>query len=129
MIKVLVAMSAVMLAMDYIWLKSVMKGLYVSQVGHMLRMSGGDIMVAPLPTVLVYALMVGGLYYFAVRPSESLQESMFSGAVAGLFSYGIFALTNHAIFKDWAWRITLPDIAWGIVLMTIVAGVGYRLNQ
>ena len=125
MIKELLTMSATMLAMDLIWIKTVMKGLYVRHVPGMLRLSGGQVDIHPWATVAVYAVMLAGLYYFAVRPSDSLKEALFSGAMAGLFSYGTFALTNHALFKDWAWQLTLGDMVWGTFMMSLVAAIGF----
>ncbi len=129
MIKVLLSMGLSMVALDIIWIKSWMAGLYGNRLGHLLRMHNGSITIEPLATALVYMIMVLGLFLLAVKPSHSVHEAMAYGAIAGLFSYGTFALTNHAIFKDWSWALTLCDMGWGTFLMAVVAGIGYYVGR
>ena len=125
MMKSLLAMLVTMLVMDLVWIQLVMKNLYQTHVPQLLRGFPGPIAVDPLATLLVYLIMLGGLFFLAVKPSVDWQDAMVHGAVAGCFSYGTFALTNHAIFKDWNWMLTLFDLSWGTVMMAVVAAVGY----
>ncbi len=129
MFKALGVMLVSMLILDMVWIQLVMKQLYQSHVAHLLRGSAGSIAVDPLATLLVYLIMLVGLFYLAVRPSVNWQEAMVSGAVAGCFAYGTFALTNHAIFKDWNWSLTLFDLGWGTVMMALVAALGFSVYR
>ena len=129
MIKVIGAMALAMVLLDVIWIQLIMKGLYENHVGHLLRYEHGSLSVEPLAAVVVYAIMIFGLYYFAIRPSDSLQQAIISGAIAGMFSYGTFALTNQAIFNGWSWVLTLADISWGTCMMALVAAAGFWLKS
>lgn len=129
MIKAMSAMLISMLVMDGLWIQLWMKQLYQGQVAHLLRGSGGAIAVDPLATILVYFVMLVGLFYLAVKPSHSVQEALVHGAVAGCFAYGTFALTNHAIFKDWNWSLTLFDLGWGTLMMAVVAAIGFQVSR
>lgn len=129
MIKTVGMMLFSMIAMDLIWIQLVMKNLYQSHVSHLLRGSAEGIAVDPLATLLVYLVMLFGLFFLAVKPSLSWQDAMANGAIAGCFAYGTFALTNHAIFKDWNWMLTLFDLGWGTVMMAVVATIGYHFSR
>lgn len=129
MIIIIVSMTITMLIMDAIWIPAVMKGLYLNHVASLLRMENGQIILNPLATAAVYLVMVLGLYVLVVRQVHDGQQALVMGAVAGLFSYGTFALTNQALFKDWSWLMTIADIAWGTVLMAVVAYVGFKMSS
>ncbi len=129
MLKALGVMLVSMLVLDLIWIQLVMKQLYQNHVAHLLRGSSGSIAVDPLATLMVYLVMLLGLFYLAVRPSVNWQEAMVSGAVAGGFAYGTFALTNHAIFKDWNWTLTCFDLGWGTAMMAMVAVFGFMVYR
>jgi uncharacterized membrane protein len=129
MIKVIGAMALAMVVLDIVWIQLLMKGLYEGHVSHLLRYEQGALSVEPLATILVYAVMIFGLYYFAIRPSDSLQQAIISGAIAGIFSYGTFALTNQALFNGWSWVLTLADISWGTCMMALVAAFGFWIKS
>ena len=43
------------------------------------------------------------------------------GAFLGFFAYATYDLTNQATLKDWPWKLSVIDIAWGTTLATIVS--------
>ena len=49
------------------------------------------------------------------------------GALLGLVAYGTYDFTNMAVIKDFTWRITLIDLAWGTFLTGIVAALITRI--
>jgi hypothetical protein len=56
-------------------------------------------------------------------------ETLGMAALLGLVAYGTYDLTNLATVKAWPWIVTLVDMAWGTVLATAVAGVGYAVGH
>jgi uncharacterized membrane protein len=43
----------------------------------------------------------------------------------GFFTYSTYDLTNLATLKDWPLSITIVDIAWGVVLTSVVSAAGF----
>jgi len=112
-----VATIVVFLGLDFIWLTQVGPSVYNPVLQPIL---------APQPgmkaAVAFYALYVGGLQYFAVRPGlldGKWQTSLIRGALFGFFAYATYDLTNQATLIVWNSKITLLDMGWG----TFVSGV------
>ncbi|MGA7425986.1 MAG: DUF2177 family protein, partial [Rhodoplanes sp.] len=53
-----------------------------------------------------------------------LSSALTYGAMFGFFTYATYDLTNHATLWNWAWQITLLDIAWGSFIAAMAAVVG-----
>jgi uncharacterized membrane protein len=117
-----VALTAVVLAvLDALWLGVVSGDLYRSQIGHLLAES-----FALLPAVLFYAIYVGGLVHFVVRPGlsrPSLGPSLRDAAVFGAVTYATFDLTSMAVMRDFPALVAVVDIAWGVTLCTVTTAV------
>jgi len=48
----------------------------------------------------------------------------------GIFVYGVYELTNRAIFKNWEWKTVVLDTLWGGILFTSVAYIyKYKLKS
>jgi len=47
----------------------------------------------------------------------------------GFFTYATYDLTNHATLRNWAWQITLLDVAWGSILACFAAAVGFWMAE
>ena len=58
-----------------------------------------------------------------------LSEAAINGAVVGLFAYGTYAFTCQALFKDWLWSVTIPDVVWGVVLCAVSCAIGTYLKS
>ena len=71
----------------------------------------------PVSTVLCYLLLTLGTYYGIVIKKLSSKE-MFG---LGVLVYGVYELTNHAIFKRWEWKTVIIDSLWGGILFATVA--------
>jgi uncharacterized membrane protein len=110
---------------DLIWLGFVAKDFYRSSIGHLMA-DGFNIPAA----VVFYLIYTAGLFFFAVNPaltSGDWQKAALLGAAAGFFAYATYDLTNMATLKDWPLGITLADMAWGTLLSSAVATVGYAV--
>lgn len=117
-----VAMLAVLVAGDMLWLGVVMKQFYQTHLGHL--MSGT---VQWVPAVVFYVTFVTGISYFAVLPTlhGGLWKVVTASALLGAFAYATYDLTNHATLKEWPLIVTIVDVMWGTFLAGIVGAVGY----
>ena len=109
-----------MLAIDSVWLGTMMNRFYKSRMGHLL----GD-KVAYAPAVIFYLLYAVGVILLVVQPalkqSTSLLHVFLYGALLGLVGYGTYDLTNQATLKNWPTSLTLVDLTWGALLTGIVS--------
>jgi uncharacterized membrane protein len=117
-IKELSVVATIMLAMDALWLAG--NNAYHRQVFAALQ--GQPLQVRWLPAVAVYALMIIGVWFFAVSPTTDWSAAAGRGALMGAVMYGLYDLTNYATLVRYPLRYALTDLAWGIFLCTVVAG-------
>ena len=112
-----------LLAVDYLWIKLVMHDLYMSSYKELLFLDETGIKMNLVPAVLVYLLMLFSLFYFAVLPTlkNSYKDTFVKGALLGLYGYGLYDLTNQALFKLWDPFVSTIDMAWGGFLCAVTA--------
>jgi len=111
--------ALVFLALDAVWLSTMGPRLYQPRLGHLLA---GEV-VWPA-AALFYALYIGGIVAFAVRPglhAESALMALGWGALFGLLAYATYDLTNQATLKDWPWLVTAVDLVWGATVTGLSA--------
>jgi uncharacterized membrane protein len=111
------------LAIDIIWIKTVMRPTFERNVGALLletpRMSAA---------AGFHALYVAGIIYFAVAPAvsaETWRVAALNGAMIGFLAYGTYEATNLATLKGWSYEMLVVDVAWGMTLTTLTAVVGF----
>lgn len=116
--------------MDYLWLGNVGKSLYLNNIGALLLLDGTTITPRLLPALVVYVLFAV-MQWFIVLPlaQHQVMNSFCYGALMGLVVYGIYDMTNLAVFKDWTTQIALIDWCWGIILCSTTAGFCAYLNE
>jgi uncharacterized membrane protein len=119
--------ALVFLAVDLVWIRVVVSGMYEKQLGHLLRDQ-------PLvgPALLFYAIYVLGILVFAVLPgleTESLRRTVVLGAFLGLLAYATFDLTSMALFKGFSPLVVITDIAWGSILTGSIAAAGSAIGR
>jgi uncharacterized membrane protein len=124
-IETYVVAAVIFSLIDFVWLGTVAKDLYQSQLKAYL---------APKPklgaAVAFYGLNMVGVLYFAVVPaldSHLWFHALRDGALFGLFSYATYDLTNYATIKDWPKLIVIVDMAWGTILTAVVAVLTYAV--
>ncbi|WP_083293181.1 DUF2177 family protein [Hydrogenophaga sp. PML113] len=118
--------ALVFLALDAVWLSSMHTTLYQPAIGHLL--SGTVDWTA---AGLFYVLYITGLLVFAVAPALSSGRwgtALGRGALFGLLAYATYDLTNQATLRDWPWRVTLADLAWGAFVSGTASGLAARLT-
>lgn len=111
-IKNYLLISALVVSIDAIYLKMVSDyfGLQIKKI------QGSELRVSVLPTILCYLLITLGIYYFIVEKQFSFKDMFILGA----FTYGIYELTNKALFDQWMWKTVLIDGIWGGILFSLV---------
>jgi uncharacterized membrane protein len=67
-------------------------------------------------SLLTYILIVSGFYKFIILGKKTWWEAFLLGFVV----YGIYEMTNYALFSKWRWTTAMIDTLWGGVLFTLV---------
>ena len=76
---------------------------------------GSPITLKPLSTFLCYVALTTGIFYFGIIKKLTIKEIFF----LGIFVYGVYETTNHAIFKKWQWNTLFIDTLWGGILFSL----------
>jgi uncharacterized membrane protein len=109
----------VIVPIDFLFLGTVAKGFFTSQVGDML----GQVRLAP--AILFYLLyIVGILVFVSGSPGATWRSTLLYGGLFGLFCYATFELTSMSLLRHWTWPVVIVDVAWG----TFVTGVSSTLG-
>ncbi len=117
----------VFFAVDMVWLGVVAKNFYAKQMGDLLTKN-----VNWPAAVIFYLVYIFGIIYFAVLPGardESLKSVLVHAALFGGIAYATYDLTNLATLKGWPQTLVYVDIAWGIVLSSVVAVASYYILE
>jgi uncharacterized membrane protein len=121
---IIVLITSVIL--DSVWLGVIAKNFYARHIGFLMTATP-NLKVA----LLFYIVFAVGVIVFIISPalegSWSLAKVVGYGALLGLVIYGGYDFTNQAIIKNWPVVITLADLAWGIVMSALTAGISYTL--
>ena len=102
-------MAIVLLAIDAVYLKFIGGPFYSLAVK---KIQGNEINFRMYSAVIVYIILITGLYYFVIGPNKTAKE----GAFFGLVIYGVFDFTNHAILDNYSLSLAMMDTIWGMVL-------------
>lgn len=109
----------VLIPLDFLFLGTIAKSFFQSQVGEML----GEVRL--LPAVLFYLLYVVGIVIFVNGSAQATwQSSLLYGALFGLFCYATFEL---ALLKHWTWPVVAVDISWGAFITAVSGTLGLLL--
>lgn len=132
MLKVLLSGIISFAILDGIWLGWLGKNIYKDELRSLGRFVNGNLELMWGAVFLVYALLLGGLYYF-VLPQVSGLTSMWKvfiiGGAFGLITYGIYDFTNLAVLKNWTLKVTVVDVIWGIMLCGITTVVMWWVSK
>tara|TARA_Y100000389_G_scaffold178363_1_gene191466 strand:- start:22 stop:381 length:360 start_codon:yes stop_codon:yes gene_type:complete len=110
-IKAISAALLCMLVLDFIYL-SLTKNFYNNLVKSI---QGQNIVIKPVPMVLVYLLLAFVYYYFILEKNGTIKDAF----ILGISIYGTFDLTNYAIFNKWNLKAVLMDTLWGGILFSL----------
>jgi uncharacterized membrane protein len=119
--------GVIYLVLDVIWLLLIARGLYVAELGALLKTNPN--LVAALAFYLLY---LAGLTFFVLQPAAAhgdIVRTGLIGAAFGLVAYGTYDLTNLATLNGFSARIALIDMAWGMIVTGITAGATIALAR
>ena len=103
--------ATVLLALDLVWVTTVMRSWYASMVA--IIQSETPMRLRMQWALVAYAFMVVGLLSFCVRDGDDLSEAGARGALFGLVLYGVYDFTNATVFKDFHVGLACIDVVWG----------------
>jgi len=107
---------------DFAWIGGLARGFYQTQIGALLAPNPRLV-----PAVAFYLLYAAGLLVFVVAPGlerGDWRRTLGMAALFGLVAYGVYDLTNLSVAKGFTTKIALADMAWGVVLTSVVASLG-----
>lgn len=116
-----IAAAVLFLAIDMVWLLWVGRGIYVAEIGDILRQPPNLGAAGAF-----YILYITGLMIMVIWPAfqaQSWPQALLYGALLGLMAYGTYDLTNLAVMKGFATKIAVIDMIWGAVLTGAVSGL------
>jgi uncharacterized membrane protein len=117
--------AIIMLAVDLGWLTYRM-----DYHNNLIKNIQGTLpVIRPVPAALIYILIPIAVMVFAVIPSTTITEAILKGAFLGLSMYGVYDLTNYAMFTKYTFDMTVTDMAWGTFICAFGAAVGFTLRN
>jgi uncharacterized membrane protein len=126
-LKLYLASLVVFFAVDMVWLGLVANSFYKKYLGYLMAPT-----VNWFAAILFYLLFILGILVFVVVPGakeNSLQTTILRAVLFGLITYATYDLTNLATINQWPLIVTLVDLAWGMILSTIVSVAGFYLAK
>jgi uncharacterized membrane protein len=119
--------GGVFLVIDLLWLAWLGRGLYVAEIGPLLRKTPNLAAAAAF-----YILYLAGLTLFVTLPAFTAGmpvQALLAGAAFGLVAYATYDLTSLAVIEGFTLRIALIDMAWGAALTAFSAWAAVLLAR
>ena len=116
-----VVAAVLFLVIDMVWLLWLGRGIYVSEIGEILRQPPNFAAAAAF-----YVLYVTGLMIMVIWPAvqaQSIWQGLVYGALLGLIAYGTYDLTNLAVMRGFTTKIAIIDMLWGTILTGSVSAL------
>ena len=111
----------IMLVIDTIYLKFIAADPFMRMVENIQNSKKNIDFIA---AALVYLLMTGGEYYFIIKDKRTPMDAF----LLGILIYGVFDLTNKAVFTKYKWNIAIQDMFWGGVLFYTTTFIFYKIT-
>ena len=70
-----------------------------------------------IPALLAW-ICIGVAYYYSVH--EPFENKYLRGLILAIGMYGVYNMTNLAIFPDYTYELAVRDTIWGTSLITLV---------
>jgi len=113
----------ILIALDASWIGVIASGYYHDSLGPILLEHPNF-----LAALVFYVIYTCGLIFFALAPAlkeRSLGKAVVWAGVLGLVAYATCDLTNLAAIQGWPLPIAVLDMAWGVIISSVTAGVTY----
>ena len=107
----------------------VIDGLYLYNIGISIFKANVELIQnTPLKAnvygaILSYVCVIGALNYFIILQNKSPLDAF----ILGIFLYGVFDMTNFAMFTKYSWKTAISDTLWGGTLFAFTTWVTYKL--
>lgn len=112
------------LAFDFLWLAIIAKKFYISELGKLARTNSQSLSPIWPAAIMVYVFLVILTIIFVIPQSAAQpKKALLLGALMGALVYGVYDLTNYSTLKDWSLKLTIIDILWGAVLVSLVSAL------
>ena len=105
---VILCASIIGAGVGFLWYNTFPAQVFMGDVGSQ-ALGGAMAALALLTNTQLLLVVLGGLY--------------------GFFTYATYELTNYALIRNWPVALVPVDIAWGVVLCTIVSAGGYSVGR
>jgi uncharacterized membrane protein len=109
--------ATIMLLMDFGWLTANAK--YHRRI--FAEIQGQPLQFRIIPAMIVYLIMIVGVWFFAVLPAGDWISAGGRGALLGAVMYGVYDMTNLATLVAYPMEFAISDMMWGTVLCSTVA--------
>jgi uncharacterized membrane protein len=116
------------MAVDFLWLGVIAGNFYKSQLAGIIRATKDFSFAHWASASFVYIIVVAGIMFFVLPKATSTLQAGLYGAIFGFATYGIYEFTNYALLLNWPAKMVFVDLAWGIVLCTILSVVAYQVK-
>lgn len=119
--------TVVFLIIDLAWLGLIAKDLYQKYLGDFMAEK-----VNWTAAIIFYLIYIVGISVFAIYPAVNMNSALnaaLMGGLFGFFAYATYDLTNLATLKGWPLPIVFIDIAWGVVLTSMVSLSGFYIAK
>ncbi len=121
-IGVLTFISAILVVVfDSVYL-NLIKGYFGKQIKSV---QGEPMKLDVTGALLCYVFLIFGINYFIIRKRASVLDAF----LLGLVIYGVFELTNKALFKNWWYTSVFIDTLWGGILFALVTYTTYAIDN
>jgi uncharacterized membrane protein len=111
--------AIILLVLDFIYI-ALNKKAFELQIADIQRVS---MQLRPIGSIVVYAFLIFGLYWFIVRE----KKSVYNAFLLGLVIYAVYEFTNYALLKKWGLEIAIMDTLWGGALFALTTYFTYQL--
>ena len=111
-LKSIIKFSFILLMVDLVYL-TLMTGHFKKLVKDIQK---SELSLKLVPTFFVYVSIVMSWYLFVERNSKQKVQDSF---MLGVLMYGMYDLTNYAIFKHWDIKTVVIDTLWGGTLYSL----------
>lgn len=126
LVKTLAVISLLILVIDIVVL-SLLKDIWKTTIESI---QNKPFKVKTYYALACYILLIFGNYYFVFKNINRynwIKESLKNGFLFGFVVYGVFDLTNLAIFTDYSLPVAIMDMLWGGTLMALVSFLSYYI--
>jgi uncharacterized membrane protein len=81
--------------------------------------------VKVIPAILAWMCISIAYYYSVQKPFE---DKYLRGLILSIGMYGVYNMTNLAIYKNYSYELAIRDTTWGTCLIGIVTFISSKIN-